>query len=88
MTKKDIETRINEVKHSYNDVVFNYQSLGNGSWVVIMRGGLMSDDPADYMNQAVSSFVKDELHNEFIEKFLDNPWIRIIIFDFNEISFV
>ena len=45
----------------------------------------MQDNPFDYMNDAVSVLVDHELHNEFIEKFLDNPWVRIIIFDFNSI---
>ena len=45
----------------------------------------MQDNPSDYMDNAVSLFVNHELHNEFIEKFLDNPWVRIIIFDFNNI---
>lgn len=48
----------------------------------------MQDDPSDYMDNAVSLFVNHELHNEFIEKFLDNPWVRIIIFDFNDINLI
>lgn len=87
MTEKKIEARIKEVKQSFNDVVFRIQELDNGSWVVIMRGGLEAENPTEYMNNAVYTLVRDELHNEFIEKFLDNPWIRIIIFNFNGITF-
>ena len=46
----------------------------------------MQDDPSDYMDNAVSVLVDHELHNEFIENYLDNPWVRIIIFDFNNIN--
>ena len=52
-----------------------------------MRGGLTADNPTDYMDNAVSILVKHELYNEFIESYLDNPWIRIIIFGFNNILF-
>lgn len=85
MTQEDIIRRIANVKEQFPDVVFRCQELDNGSFVCIMRGGLMQDNPSDYMDNAVSLFVNHELHNEFIEKFLDNPWVRIIIFDFNNI---
>lgn len=87
MTKEDIEARIKEVRQSFDDVVFRSQQLDNGSWVIIMRGGLTADNPTDYMDNAVSVLVKHELYNEFIESYLDNPWIRIIIFGFNNILF-
>lgn len=86
MTRTEIIKRIKRVKNQFPDVVFRYKELDNGSFVCIMRGGLGQDDPSDYMNNAVSVFVDQELHNEFIEKCLDNPWVRIIIFDFNSIN--
>ena len=86
MIQKDINKRIEIVKKRFSDVVFRCQELDNGSFVCIMRGGLMQNDPSEYMNNAVSLFVNHELHNEFIEKFTDNPWVRIIIFDFNNIN--
>ena len=85
MTQQEINSRIANVKAQFPDVVFRCMELENGSFVCIMRGGLMQDDPSVYMDSAVSVFVNQELHNEFIEKFLDNPWIRIIIFGFNDI---
>lgn len=86
MTQEEINRRIANVKERFHDVVFRCQELDNGSFVCIMRGGLIQDDPSDYMDNAVSAFVNHELHNEFIEKYLDNPWVRIIIFDFNNIN--
>lgn len=86
MTQEEINRRIANVKEQFPDVVFRYKELDNGSFVCIMRGGLMQDDPSDYMDNAVSVLVDHELHNEFIENYLDNPWVRIIIFDFNNIN--
>ena len=86
MTRTEIERRIRNVNERYPDVVFNYQDLGDGAFVCIMRGGLIQDDPTTYMDNAVSVLVDGELYNEFIEKYLDNPWVRIIIFGFNSID--
>ena len=86
MTQQEINSRIANVKAQFPDVVFRCMELENGSFVCIMQGGLNQDDPSVYMDTAVSVFVNNELHNEFIEKFLDNPWIRIIIFEFNNID--
>ena len=86
MTRKSIESRIANVKKQYPDVVFRCQELDNGSFVCIIRGGLTNDDPSSYMDSVVSEFVGEEMYNEFIEEFQDNPWVRIIIFDFNNIT--
>jgi hypothetical protein len=87
MDSQSIENRIREVKSKYPDVVCKWQELNTGAFIVIMRGGLSSDHPTEYMNGAVSVLVARELHNQFIEEYLDNPWIRIIIFGFNNIDF-
>lgn len=87
MNKENIEERINAVKCLYPDVVFNWRELSDEAFVIIMRGGIHAEDPTAYMNGAVSTLVQHELHNQFIEEFLDNPWIRIIIFGFNNIEF-
>ena len=86
MTQEDINNRVKNVKRQYPDVVFRCQELDNGAFVCIMRGGLTNDDPSSYMDSVVSEFVGEELYNEFIEEFLDNPWVRIVIFDFNNIT--
>lgn len=87
MKQEEINARVANVKKLYSDVVFKCQELDNESFVCIMRGGFKQADPTEYMDNAVSLFVGNELHNEFIEKFIDNPWDRIIIFGFNDISF-
>lgn len=39
------------------------------------------------MDAVVSKYVDDKMYNEFIEEPLDNPWVRVIIFGINNLSF-
>lgn len=87
MGNKEITTRIKSIRKSYKDVKCKQVVLGNGAYVVILRGGFQSSNPQQYMDNVVSELVGKDSYNEFIEKFLDNPWVRIIIFDFNNIVF-
>lgn len=87
MGNKEITTRIESIRKRYKDVKCKQVVLGNGAYVVILRGGFQSSNPQQYMDNVVSELVGKDSYNEFIEKFLDNPWVRIIIFDFNNIAF-
>lgn len=58
-----------------------------GACICILRGGLDKPDPEEYMNDVVLSVVQNDLYNLFIENYLDNPYVKIITFEFNEISF-
>lgn len=87
MNTENLRERIQELKEHYDDVEFKLQILDGNSHMVIMRGGFEKENPTDYMNEVVSSLVCQELHNEFIEKFLDNPWVRVVFFEFNDIQF-
>lgn len=87
MGNKEISTRIESIRKSYKDVKCKQVVLGNGAYVVILQGGFQSSNPQQYMDNVVSELVGKDSYNEFIEKFLDNPWVRIIIFDFNNIVF-
>ena len=58
--------------------------------IVIIKGGFESDNPTEYMDNVVKDILKslgNPKYNEFIENYLDNPWVRILIFDFNSIEF-
>ena len=55
--------------------------------LAVLRGGLYSDNPVAYMDEAVSRYVKGKLHNQFIEHHLDNPWVRVIITGINELGY-
>jgi len=55
--------------------------------VAILVGGLDSDNPKEFMDSAVGKYVGHELHNQFVEIHLDNPWTRVVIRDINNIKF-
>lgn len=55
--------------------------------VTILRGGLNTDNPTAIMNAAVSKYVGSTGYNEFVEIYLDNPWIRVIISGINELDY-
>jgi hypothetical protein len=55
--------------------------------VAILVGGMDSENPKEFMDSAVSKYVGHELHNQFIEIHLDNPWTRVVIRDINNIKF-
>lgn len=87
MSTEEIRNRIEKLKERYTDVKIKLQTLDGNSHMVIMQGGFEKENPTEYMNDVVSCLVEHELHNEFIEKFLDNPWIRVVFFEFNDIQF-
>jgi hypothetical protein len=73
------------------DVEIFEQLLKNNNQVVgkiaIIRGGLNTDNPTGLLNAAVSEYVETTGYNEFVEIFLDNPWIRVVMSGINEIDF-
>lgn len=73
------------------DVEIFEQLLKNDNQVVgkiaIIRGGLNTDNPTGLLNAAVSEYVGNTGYNEFVEIFLDNPWVRVVMSGINEIDF-
>ena len=55
--------------------------------MAILRGGLRSDNPTEVMNAAVYNYVGSTPYNEFVESFLDNPWVRVIVSGINELDY-
>lgn len=55
--------------------------------LVVLRGGLGEADPQQFMDDVVSDYVQHYGHNQFIEHFLDNPWVRVLIFGINELPY-
>lgn len=58
--------------------------------VIILIGGLNQENPKSYMDKAVKYVAKKfgyEKYNQFLESYLDNPWVRIVTFNFDEIEF-
>lgn len=55
--------------------------------IAILRGGLYSENPTQFMDDAVSKYVSKKSHNHFIEIHLDNPWVRVIVGGINELDY-
>lgn len=55
--------------------------------VAILSGGLHSNNPIAHMNAAVSEYVGRDLYNEFIEIHMDNPWVRVIVSNINDLDY-
>jgi len=56
---------------AYSDVEISENDLRNGCYVVILRGGLSSDNPKAYMDSVVSDYVGHTMYNEFVEIFME-----------------
>lgn len=70
------------------DIQIFEQLLDNGKGTLsILCGGLGVSNPKAYMDSVVSNYVKGAMYNEFIEVFLDNPYVRVIITGINEVDF-
>lgn len=69
--------------------IYDLPVQGNGQQgkIAILRGGLRADNPVTYMDEAVRRFVEGNLHNQFIEVFLDNPYVRVIVSNINELDY-
>lgn len=70
-----------------NEIEIFETELGNDCKIAILRGGLHSDNPTAIMNEAVATYVGNKGYNEFVEVFLDNPWVRIVVGGINTLVF-
>lgn len=63
------------------------QALGR---MVILFGGMNSNNPKAYMDNAVTDYLQkhgNPLHNQFVEIHMDNPWLRVILIGINNLPF-
>lgn len=74
-----------------NNIEIAEQKLKKGDITVgkvaILRGGLNTDNPTAIMNEAVSTYVQRKGYNEFVEIFLDNPWVRVVVGGINDLDY-
>lgn len=54
-------------------------------YMTVLVGGLNMQNPKSFMDGVVAEFVQDRMFNEYIDSNLDNPWLRIIIEDINDL---
>lgn len=80
---KDEDT---EIKKLFEDVQIEVVSDS----VIILRGGISATYPIEFMDK-VMYHILDKLgkpyYNYFIEHSLDNPWVRIIVFNINNFNY-
>ena len=73
------------------DVQIYQQKLYSGGRekgkVAILWGGTTSDTPVDVMTRAVETYVGHDSYMEFVDKRLNQPWLRVIIKGINDIVF-
>lgn len=70
----------------FPDVEVIERDLGNEAFLSILRGGLGRSDAESYMDAAVSEYVRHSMFNQFTEIFNDNPYVRVLIFGFNNLQ--
>ncbi len=78
MIEKISGLTINEAKY---DLPGN---KGKGKIAVFIYSG--GADPKKVLDHAVSIYVKDSGYYELIDAHLDNPWMRVVISDINNMS--
>lgn len=61
---------------------------GSPGKIAVFRISPNIEKPKPLMDQAVSEYVGFNPYNEFIEIFLDNPWVRVIVSDIDSLNFV
>jgi len=55
--------------------------------MAVLRVAPQIQDPESIMTKAVTKYVGNNPYNEFVEIYLDNPWIRVIIGGINKLDF-
>lgn len=78
------------IKYEYYEVPDNGQ-LPQGVSVAFLRGGFGAENPKYFMDLAVRDYLEkkgDPMYNEFIEIFLDNPYLRVIVTGINDMPFI
>lgn len=67
-----------------NESEYDLENGEKGKLAVFLYGG--SGDPFVNLNMAISSYVGDNSYYEFIDANMDNPWMRVIISDINNMK--
>lgn len=55
--------------------------------ITILAASPDIEKPKAIMDDAVLRYVGSSSYNEFIEIYLDNPWVRVIVKDINSLNF-
>lgn len=55
--------------------------------LIVFIADINSDHPKNDIDRAIAKYTKDRGYIDFVDSHLDNPWIRVVIVDFNNLSF-
>lgn len=74
------QNQVRMVLERYQDVQIYTDYVGDSELrCTLLCGGMGRPNPKEYMDNVVSAFVGNRGHNQFIEIFLDNPYVRVIL---------
>jgi hypothetical protein len=67
-----------------NEAYYDLANGGKGKIAVLMYAG--GADPKKVLDKAVREYVQSNSYHELIDSHLDNPWMRVIISDINNME--
>jgi hypothetical protein len=67
-----------------NESVYDLSNGKKGKIAVLIYNG--AGDPTKVLDYAVHQYVKDHGYHELVDANLDNPWMRVILSDINNMS--
>lgn len=80
--------RIRSYTSEHKDVSIRIKDIGGTSThpiiCLIFFGFFEVDDPKEAMNDAVETIMRTENYADFTERYLDNPWMRVVITNFDK----
>jgi len=88
LTLEKFNEKNHKIKETYNLAVAKTHIINNGKksvFITLLIGGLNASNPQSFMDYVVSEFVGKRMYNEYVDANLDNPWLRIIIEDINDL---
>ncbi len=84
MEQKLFPTSKNISKLTISESEFNLKNGNKGKLVIFIYSG--ERDPKSILNLAICEFCGDNKYNEFIDDRRNNPWMRVLISDINNIE--
>lgn len=67
-----------------NEAEYNLKQGGNGTIAVFIYTG--NGDPKQILDYAVHEYVEKNGYHELIDANLDNPWMRVVVSDINNMK--
>ena len=83
-----LRERIEDYTSKHRDVSIRIKEIGGTRThpiiCLILFGFWGDNDPKEAMDNAVETIMKTENYADFTERYLDNPWMRIVITNFDK----